>query len=251
MIKKVKYIFAVLLLLLTVVYFLELAGVTEMLVKSNNIKINFVIYMIISVSFFLLLFFVTLIPEIKIVEKIVYKDSAKEEAAIEETLLQKNENKIQSIIQEITDNLLTPIKQETQLSEFCDKMLIAMSKRFNFVQSVFFVLDKNDNKYKTCGTYAFYSDEVYREFELGEGLTGQVAKDKKLIILKNIPEKYITIVSGLGKGAPCNLIILPIVKNNQTLAIMEFAAFEKIDDMTSTIFSQIAMPIADEITKYI
>ena len=55
---------------------------------------------------------------------------------------------------------------------------------------------------------------IPKEFAIGEGLVGQCALEKEKILLTNVPQGYVKISSGLGKAKPANLIILPMVFEN-------------------------------------
>ncbi|MBF6331994.1 HAMP domain-containing protein [Nocardia transvalensis] len=64
-------------------------------------------------------------------------------------------------------------------------------------------------------------------FELGQSLVGQVAMTKKAIVVDRTPPEYVQIASGLGVARPVNLIVLPIVFEDQVLAVIELASFNR------------------------
>ncbi len=61
---------------------------------------------------------------------------------------------------------------------------------------------------------------------MGEGLIGQCALEKQTILLKQVPNDYIKIRSGIGEGSPKNIIILPVQFEEEVLAVIEIASFE-------------------------
>src|SRR5499425_156100 len=63
------------------------------------------------------------------------------------------------------------------------------------------------------------------QFRLGQSLIGQVAKTRKPIVVTDIPADYVKISSGLGEAAPINLMILPIVFEDQVLGVIEAGSF--------------------------
>jgi putative methionine-R-sulfoxide reductase with GAF domain len=73
--------------------------------------------------------------------------------------------------------------------------------------------------------YAYFSAENPPDFLLGEGLSGQVAKNQKALRINDIPETHLNIVSGLGKGKPKNIIIFPILFDEELFGIIELASF--------------------------
>jgi signal transduction histidine kinase/HAMP domain-containing protein len=62
-------------------------------------------------------------------------------------------------------------------------------------------------------------------FRLGEGLVGQCAKEKKRILLTEVPADYVRINSGLGSSPPLNIIVLPVLFEGSVRAVVELASF--------------------------
>lgn len=132
---------------------------------------------------------------------------------------------LEAIVSEINNGL----SKTADVNEFFDKLLINISQPFKIVQGIAYALNPKTNKYETKSTYAYYTTEAFKEFEIGEGIPGQVAKDKKILLMDNIPQDYIRVVSGLGTGTPKYLLVVPIINQNETVAILELASFEKTE----------------------
>jgi hypothetical protein len=66
-------------------------------------------------------------------------------------------------------------------------------------------------------------------FRSGEGLNGQAALEGQPLLIEDLPENYLQVSSGLGKAAPSNLYILPILKDKNCVALIELATFKKND----------------------
>jgi signal transduction histidine kinase/HAMP domain-containing protein/ActR/RegA family two-component response regulator len=62
-------------------------------------------------------------------------------------------------------------------------------------------------------------------FRFGEGLVGQCAKEKKRILLTDVPSNYVKINSGLGESPPLNIIVLPVLFEGSVRAVIELASF--------------------------
>ncbi len=62
-------------------------------------------------------------------------------------------------------------------------------------------------------------------FRLGDGLVGQCAKEKKRILLTEVPGDYVRINSGLGESSPLNIIVLPVLFEGSVRAVVELASF--------------------------
>jgi signal transduction histidine kinase/CheY-like chemotaxis protein/HAMP domain-containing protein len=62
-------------------------------------------------------------------------------------------------------------------------------------------------------------------FAMGDGLVGQCAKEKKRILLTEVPPNYVRISSGLGAADPLNIIVLPVLFEGVVRAVIELASF--------------------------
>ncbi|HET8722204.1 MAG TPA: response regulator, partial [Nitrospira sp.] len=60
--------------------------------------------------------------------------------------------------------------------------------------------------------------------EVGEGLIGQCAVEKQRILLTDVPPSYATIQSSLGRALPANIVVLPVLFEGQTKAVIELAS---------------------------
>ncbi|MBK8808805.1 MAG: GAF domain-containing protein [Bacteroidales bacterium] len=67
---------------------------------------------------------------------------------------------------------------------------------------------------------------IQKNIPLGEGLVGTCAIEKRTIFLKEIPENYIEITSGLGYANPRCILIVPIKMEEEILGVVEIASFK-------------------------
>jgi signal transduction histidine kinase/HAMP domain-containing protein/ActR/RegA family two-component response regulator len=67
--------------------------------------------------------------------------------------------------------------------------------------------------------------QLSKSFHIGEGLVGQCAKEKRRILLTEVPADYVRINSGLGASAPINIIVLPVLFEGSVRAVIELASF--------------------------
>jgi putative methionine-R-sulfoxide reductase with GAF domain len=127
---------------------------------------------------------------------------------------------------------ITKIINDPQASNLKDNVIVSISNELNSVQSAYYEATTIGAKrvLKLAASFAYHvpdSQEVI--FEFGEGLCGQVAKDGRLVNLKDVPDGYITVLSGLGKSTPGHLIIAPIKSGENILGVLELASFKAFD----------------------
>jgi signal transduction histidine kinase/HAMP domain-containing protein len=85
--------------------------------------------------------------------------------------------------------------------------------------------------------------EAASHFRLGQSLIGQVAKTRKPIVVTDLPADYVKISSGLGEAAPVNLIILPIVFEDQVLGVIEAGSFSRFTRVHQDFLEQLVETI--------
>ncbi|NMM49118.1 PAS domain-containing protein [Marinigracilibium pacificum] len=91
--------------------------------------------------------------------------------------------------------------------------------------------ETNEKYLELNGTYAFDRKKfVDKKISVGEGLVGQSFLEKEPIILKDIPQNYVTITSGLGGTTPGFLVIYPLINNEVVEGILEIASFDELED---------------------
>jgi signal transduction histidine kinase/DNA-binding response OmpR family regulator/HAMP domain-containing protein len=76
-------------------------------------------------------------------------------------------------------------------------------------------------------------------FELGEGLIGQAAVERKSIVITEAPSDYIRIASGLGEASPVNIIVMPILFEEQVLGVIELASLKPYGGIHRTFLEQL------------
>src|SRR2546423_5955396 len=67
-----------------------------------------------------------------------------------------------------------------------------------------------------------------QQFRLGEGLVGECAYEKQMILLTDVPPDYIQISSGLGAAPPLNIVVLPVLFEDEIKAVLELASFNSL-----------------------
>ncbi|KAA5536320.1 response regulator [Taibaiella lutea] len=116
-----------------------------------------------------------------------------------------------------------------------NKVLSELAELVNARYGAFYILEQpeaaDEPKLKLFAGYAPRSRKnINQEFSLSEGLVGQCATDKEQIRLTNVPNEYVKITSGIGNAAPIDLVILPVLFENNVKAVIELASFESFSD---------------------
>src|SRR5207253_10497144 len=76
-----------------------------------------------------------------------------------------------------------------------------------------------------------------------EGLVGQAALEQKPILITQAPDDYVRISSGLGEGLPVNVIVLPVLFEDQVMAVVELASFQRFSPVQQAFLEQLSESI--------
>ena len=67
-------------------------------------------------------------------------------------------------------------------------------------------------------------------YRLKESLVGQCAYEKKRILLVDVPAGFIHVQSGLGDAPPRTVVVLPVLFEGETKAVIELASFREFSE---------------------
>ena len=73
-------------------------------------------------------------------------------------------------------------------------------------------------------TFADTPEGYIGEVRIGQGLVGQCAAEKRRMLITELPKKTAPIRSGLFKATPKNVIVLPVLFEDQVKAVIELAS---------------------------
>ncbi|MEP7265728.1 MAG: response regulator, partial [Bacteroidota bacterium] len=145
----------------------------------------------------------------------------------ETTLRNQEQDWLKSNLAKFTQML----QGQKDLATVTQRILSELAQVVTAHYGAFYILQQDDDmanvSLKLFAAYATNSDKtIPKSFAIGEGLVGQCAFEKERILLTNIPQGYIRINSGLGKAKPANLIILPVLFENNVKAVIELASLD-------------------------
>ena len=85
----------------------------------------------------------------------------------------------------------------------------------------------NEQILNLIASYGFTARKnLSNSYRLKESLIGQCAFEKKRILLTDVPNNFIHVQSGLGESSPRNVVVLPVLFEGETKAVIELASFK-------------------------
>ena len=144
-------------------------------------------------------------------------------------------------------NLIDDRDESINREKYINIQLSKIAKNFSLDQIVFYI-KQNQDTFEIVGKYALIMEDRLI-FSVGEGLNGQAVKDKKSLYITDIPEGYITIISGLGKGNPKSLLIIPAYSDDEVIGLAEFASLSEINETHRGLIEKMVEKIAINIVN--
>ncbi|MCX7986879.1 MAG: GAF domain-containing protein [Bacteroidales bacterium] len=245
-----KYIlFGALAIVIVTSFFL--ANLLIGLLSTNTVSFSAIGAVVIILGVIFLMFYIlfqflqSLSDKDKIIEKLSDELNRLKTPQIEEEQVQT----VSFNPAELAQKIIPSTPQSLSVQDFCEKILMGIANSCQIVSGIFYVKDTQTNTFYPCGKYAYYSTEPIEVVTEGEGIVGQVIKDKKPAAFDRIPANYLRVVSGLGQGSPRYLYIFPILNKDEVVAAVELAAFVPFDDKQKQVLEQLSLIIGKIILK--
>jgi hypothetical protein len=119
--------------------------------------------------------------------------------------------------------------------------------------ALFFVSEEsstNQRWLELTATYAYNKKKfLNRRVEFGDGLVGQCVLERATIHLREVPDDYVTITSGLGQALPRTLVIVPLIHNEEVFGVMEMASFQLFSEHEIAFIQRVADSIASTVAS--
>ena len=163
---------------------------------------------------------------------------------------QKQENIIRNWLNEGLAKFGDILRQDNDdLVKLSDKILSNLVHYIDAVQGGIFLIDDDEQELEQISSYAYNRKKfIEKRIPISEGILGACILEKEYIYLKEIPENYIEVTSGLGDAKPNFVLVIPLIFNDLILGVMEFAFLKEVEDYKIEFCNDIAESIASTLT---
>jgi HAMP domain-containing protein/signal transduction histidine kinase/CheY-like chemotaxis protein len=86
-------------------------------------------------------------------------------------------------------------------------------------------------------------DTTAKRVEVGQGLVGQCALEQQRILITKLPRSYTAIRSSLGSAPPKNIVVLPVLFEGETKAVIELSSLHTFTPTHLTFLEQLTQSI--------
>jgi len=122
-------------------------------------------------------------------------------------------------------------KHQDNFESLSDNFISNVVKYLKAKVGGLFILEEEDEGKQFLELKACYAYErkkyISKRVEIGEGLIGQTFLEGQTIHLKEIPNDYLLITSGLGGTNPKSLVVIPLRTSERIEGVLEIASFNE------------------------
>ncbi len=134
-------------------------------------------------------------------------------------------------------------KSNNETKELSYKFIRTIVKYTDALMGAIYIkrTDSNDNEYlEVTGAYAYEEKRsINVKFNIGEGMPGTCARERKKIYLEKLPDDYMTIGSGMGKSKPGFAALFPIFAQGKLVAVIEISFMKRPDEYILNFIEQL------------
>ncbi|BDC99005.1 GAF domain-containing protein [Persicobacter psychrovividus] len=139
------------------------------------------------------------------------------------------------------------LRSNLQDQEMLDALVHEVVKYTGSVQGGLYLVEQKEGKdlLRLSAAYAYDRKKfIDGEIQIGEGLIGQCYLEREPIFLTDVPNDYVKITSGLGEANPRCIAILPMIYNEEIVAVFESAAFNVLNKYQMEYLKAVSSSIA-------
>jgi PAS domain S-box-containing protein len=165
---------------------------------------------------------------------------------IENERLDKERNWIVRGVAEISEIL----RMHDSLDALGDDVIKFILEKIGAIQGAFYIVNDENTHLPPViemrASYAYTRKKYLKaKFKFAEGLVGQAAAEKDIVLRTEIPNEYVTITSGiLGDQRPKCILIVPLITNEEVYGVLEFAGFRKFDPSEVKFVQELSLILA-------
>jgi signal transduction histidine kinase/HAMP domain-containing protein len=136
------------------------------------------------------------------------------------------------------------MRGEQEMETLCRSIITCIANYLNIQIGAFYV-SEDENILRLKGSYAFKTRKnLSNEFKWGEGFVGQAAMEKQSFRLTNVPDDYLAITSGLGEARPRNILVTPLLYDEQVMGVLELGSLEELSAKEMGFLEEISGAVA-------
>jgi signal transduction histidine kinase/HAMP domain-containing protein/AmiR/NasT family two-component response regulator len=139
------------------------------------------------------------------------------------------------------------LQGQRDLTDVCQMIMNEVVPLVNGQVGAFFLDFAEDNReagqWQLVGSYGLGRADQPIGFGRGEGLVGQAAESKQLIVIRDAKTAFTPIRAGVGSFAPTALVVLPVLFEGETLGVLEIGSVSLFSELHLTFLERLVVTI--------
>ena len=126
------------------------------------------------------------------------------------------------------------MRGEPDIAKLSTQVISEIATYLDAKVAALYLLDEQPGveQLRLVGTYAYTKRKnLSNLFKIGEGLVGQAAFEKQQILVRNVPEDYIRVTSGLGERTPKFICVTPFLFEDRLKGVIEVGTLNHMTDL--------------------
>ncbi|MFC5410904.1 response regulator [Larkinella bovis] len=116
------------------------------------------------------------------------------------------------------------IRGERNLETLANRLIVTLTQYINAPLGTVYIID-TDSSFKLAGSFA--ATDAPGVVRVGEGLLGEVIKNRQPILIHDLPANYVRVNSSLGTTPPTTLVLLPLTYAGICIGVIEIGLLRK------------------------
>ncbi|MHA6618146.1 HAMP domain-containing protein [Pseudonocardia sp. DLS-67] len=147
------------------------------------------------------------------------------------------------------------LQGQRDLNEVCQMIMNEVAPLVNGqVGAVFLAAEPSiisggdPDRWVMTGGYAMTAGEPPLSFGPGEGLVGQAAATRRIVLVEDVPQGYLPIRSAVGAASPRAVVVLPVQFEGECLGVIELGSVTPFSPLHLTFLERLVVTIGVAIT---
>ncbi len=134
------------------------------------------------------------------------------------------------------------LQGQRDLLTVSDQVLTQLARVVDAQHGAFFMAQRDNGTLylELFASYAYTERKhLGSRYAIGESLVGQSAREKKRILVTEVPPDYVMISSSLGEAPPLNLVVVPVLFEGDVKGVIELASFHEFTSIQLAFIDQL------------
>ena len=129
-------------------------------------------------------------------------------------------------------NLLNEkLRGDQELTDISNHTLSFLSQYLNIQIGSLYLFNEEINVLNKIGSFGLDPKKVQEKFKLNEGVIGRAAFERRIIVLKDLPESNYVSYSASGEYTPKQIIVAPLIFNDLLIGVIELGSMKEFSEI--------------------